>query len=244
IQKFTQRQEVLAMIPMFGPPTFFFTVNPSDLNHPLMMYLSGCDVPLRFSDPDNPRMPDYFQRAVRVARDPVAAAQFFHYTIQAFIDCLLGSDHDIDNRKPEQRLGIFGNCVAHYIGKECQNRGSLHAHGVAWISGALHPNAFMSKLRDPGAMGQKFRNQVLDCWRRNVCEMIPGGPLTDEEDRWRDFRRAKFNPMNVPDAIRPEEEVGPLPSARRLRKEQGDKEDALSLADYMQSCSILATAAE
>src|SRR6185312_13057692 len=31
---------------------------------------------------------------------------------------------------------------------------------------------------------------------------------------------------------------------RRLRKEQGDKEDVLSLADYMQSCSILATAAE
>jgi hypothetical protein len=96
-------------------PAFWMTINPSDLQNPLVLIFAG-----------DQHSSDTFPTAVPaihhiVARsDPVAVARFFHSTCKAVLDGLLGS-------KPNN-FGIFGD-VSNYFGVvESNGRGMLHLH--------------------------------------------------------------------------------------------------------------------
>jgi len=183
------------MVPMFGPPTYFITINPADVSSPLMCYFAGADVKISLTDPDNPAMPTLAYRAHLVARDPVASARFFHRTICAFIQFLVGYDPELLAKVETERFGVLGDVIAYYCSTESQNRGTPHMHGLFWSHGALHPDEFEARLRS--ANGDAFRKRVLDFWDDCVSESVPMEPATDLEARPYNYERAE--PMVIND---------------------------------------------
>ncbi|OJJ51894.1 hypothetical protein ASPSYDRAFT_165466, partial [Aspergillus sydowii CBS 593.65] len=73
-QKLQMRGEIRGSLVREGMPAFWLTVNPSDLQNPLVLTLAG--VPL--SDSMSTLTSD-FRRNI-VTSDPVAVARFFHCT--------------------------------------------------------------------------------------------------------------------------------------------------------------------
>ncbi|KZV80501.1 hypothetical protein EXIGLDRAFT_630073, partial [Exidia glandulosa HHB12029] len=145
--KSASRNEIRALMQFRALPALFITVNPPDLHHPLFCKLAGFSVDLqsRFSD----GIPGAYQRTYTVAKDPVAAARFFHEMVQLFIDIILGMKFD--------GRGIFGKTEAYYGMVEAQGRGSLHIHMLVWISGNLPPQALRDRMQSDDA----FKRQLF-----------------------------------------------------------------------------------
>ena len=62
-----------------------------------------------------------------IAEDPVLQALFFDVVFRAVIHILLGFDND-------PKVGILGEVSAHYDVIESQGKGTLHAHGLIWLT--------------------------------------------------------------------------------------------------------------
>lgn len=118
----------------FGPPSFFMTINPSDIDSHLLwrLYKWGSQEPGASAS-----LPAVNVRKAMVNDDPVAAA----FSFGALIDDLLTIFHGIEmrnqNRKnlphPEERpLLPLGRTLAFYGVTEAQGRGSLHFHYLLW----------------------------------------------------------------------------------------------------------------
>jgi hypothetical protein len=60
-----------------------------------------------------------------MSRNPVSAARFFHFVVQAFLKDILG--WEILER------GLFGHTDAYYSTVEQQGRSTLHLHSVIWV---------------------------------------------------------------------------------------------------------------
>jgi len=86
------RFEVIAMDIKLGIPDLFITVNPTDIHAPLVCHFAGQHVPLlNLDSPDLPiNLASSFQRKKLVCEDAMAAVQFSHATMRAFIKSLLG----------------------------------------------------------------------------------------------------------------------------------------------------------
>lgn len=205
MHKLLVRKEIYSMIPFYGPPTFFFTINPrcvsfsrvrlcislcSDLYSPICAWFVGSDVKIRLTDPDRTRLPDFHRRAVAVSRD-----QFFDLVVRAFLRCLLGYQRDVETVPLAERLGVIGDIPAYYAVSEHQNRGTLHLHGVCWSSGALRPAEFAARLKAVGPEGDAFRLRVLRFWDEVIRESVPGAPVTDMKQR--DYRWCKWDPLVI-----------------------------------------------
>lgn len=130
-QKLQMRGELRGLIVREGMPAFWLTINPSDLQNPLVLVLAGFEHrPAHRTD-----LNSAMKRATATS-DPVAVAKFFHYTCKAVLDGLLGG-------KPTE-LGVFGD-VSNYFGVvESNGRGMLHLHTLVWVRG----NLGFSKLRE------------------------------------------------------------------------------------------------
>ncbi|KAG1828766.1 hypothetical protein DFJ58DRAFT_737629 [Suillus subalutaceus] len=71
-----------------NPPSLWITINPSDTHNPIAQVLVGEELNLDMFDADSG--PDACHRALNIATDPYAAAQFFHYIIRAILEALFG----------------------------------------------------------------------------------------------------------------------------------------------------------
>jgi hypothetical protein len=81
------RYRAYSMVTFLGVPAFFVTLNPSDTNNPLCLRYAGVKLALPLAGDDLPSgMPSLMERAKIVAANPVAAAEFFHRVVRAFID--------------------------------------------------------------------------------------------------------------------------------------------------------------
>ncbi|KAH7908087.1 hypothetical protein BJ138DRAFT_975358, partial [Hygrophoropsis aurantiaca] len=81
-----------ALVKSFGTPALFITLNPSDVNHPLLAAMGGLDA-------DEWRTMTAYRRAVFVAQNPAVAARFFETMISNFLTIVV---------KPNQsRPGLF-----------------------------------------------------------------------------------------------------------------------------------------
>ncbi|KAJ5318263.1 hypothetical protein N7476_004683 [Penicillium atrosanguineum] len=123
-QKLQMRAELRGLLVREGMPAFWLTINPSDLQNPLVLVLAGvqCSTDLSIN----------VASAIRYATatsDPVAVARFFHYTCKAVLDGLLCSK--------TTDIGILGE-VSNYFGVvESNGRGMLHLHTLVWVRGNL-----------------------------------------------------------------------------------------------------------
>ena len=108
-------------------PAFWLTINPSDLQNPLVLMLART---LLLED----TLP-WASAAIRQAAatsNLVAVAQFFHHICKALFDRLLCSNTG--------ELGIFGQISNHFGVVETNSCGMLHLHALIWVTGNVEFN--------------------------------------------------------------------------------------------------------
>jgi len=150
--KLVARKEILALTLRYGPADFFMTVNPNDENSALLLHFAGETIALDLEDPDKPLdAPSAAQRRAILGRDPFAAALFSHTLMRAVNFALLGVDH-----QEGEEVGLFGKVEAVHWNSEEQNRGSLHWHGLIWLSNKPDPRVFSAWLSSPEFQARLF----------------------------------------------------------------------------------------
>jgi hypothetical protein len=110
------------------PPALFVTINPSDVNNPLVRLVAGEDINLE--DAERGEDLSKLLRQKLVAKNPHIAAEYFDRVIKAFIKTILRYGH---KTKP----GLFGKCKAYYGVVEAQGKGTLHCHFLIWLDGHM-----------------------------------------------------------------------------------------------------------
>lgn len=146
------RSEIRSYCGHFGLPHLYLTLNPSPAHSPIFQVMFGdktVDLTQRF-----PTLVPSRERALRLAKDPVAAADFFHFSITAIFSCLFGWDYAKSCSKPSG--GILGKLRAFYGTSETTDRGSLHGHFLLWLVGGLNPDELHKKLKDVDGFDQQF----------------------------------------------------------------------------------------
>ncbi|KAI0706471.1 hypothetical protein C8Q76DRAFT_566412, partial [Earliella scabrosa] len=96
--KIRLRNEIRALVAQKGTPAFFITLNPSDVQNPLVRLFAG-----RHVDLEHMMAGEEFtewDRKLLVARNPAACAKFFHTMITSFVSIIL--------RYGREDVGLFG----------------------------------------------------------------------------------------------------------------------------------------
>jgi hypothetical protein len=93
------------------------------------------------------------ERALRLAKDPVAAADFFEFSINTLFEHLFGWNFSIGRSRDHG--GILGHVQAFYGTTECTERGGLHGHFVIWLVSALNPADLHAQLKSDSAFEKK-----------------------------------------------------------------------------------------
>ncbi|KAJ7821159.1 hypothetical protein B0H13DRAFT_1546307, partial [Mycena leptocephala] len=97
-QKVVLRNEIRGVINYRGAPTIFITLNPSDVDNPIVRLLVGEDI--RLEDLSRGEDMDGWSRKILAARNPAACALFFDLMISKFISVVL--------RYGKPGRGLFG----------------------------------------------------------------------------------------------------------------------------------------
>ncbi|KAK0219145.1 hypothetical protein IW262DRAFT_1229888, partial [Armillaria fumosa] len=108
--KILYRNEILAYCGHFGIPHIFFTANPVPQHSPLFQLMCG-DVSIDL-DERFPKVVDTVKRAMQLAKDPVAALDFFNFSCKAMIQYLFG--WDFKKKCSTKEGGIIGHLKAFY----------------------------------------------------------------------------------------------------------------------------------
>lgn len=159
-----------------GPPAVWMTINPSDVHDPIAQLLAGADIDLDQFAAE--RGPDNVTRSYNIACDPLAAAEFFHITIQSLLRDILGiSAHDLrGSARIHRQTGILGDVKA-YIGTvEAQGRGMLHLHLLLWLA-----DAPTSQEMEDALKREDFRTRVKSWIEHNITADIGGLTTKDIE---------------------------------------------------------------
>ena len=184
IRKLSMRREMKGMILRFGMPAFWFTLNPSDLRHPLVMHLVSVErgnTADDNGDGGNARAMARRLQTLTATMNPVAVAQFFHYMCKACFDGLLGT-------LEEPR--ILGEVVDYYAVIETNGRGMLHLHGLIW----LHGNIGFETLRERMLQDKRLAERMIRYMETIIVESVDldlamgeGSALMAEAPRASDF---------------------------------------------------------
>src|ERR1700678_1131295 len=144
------RNNVWSLISYIGAPSWFITLSPADINHPICIYFADKNITFK------PEL--YFKKADDTYRlvtsNPVAAARFFHMMCKNFIKHVLSFG--------QKHAGLYGETKAFYGTVEQQGRLTLHLHMLVWIKGALSPQDVRDKILDPDSDFQRLMVQYLE----------------------------------------------------------------------------------
>ena len=126
------RNEIWSLIAFSGAPSWYITLSPADIQHPICIYYADSKEEFK------PDLLPYNERIRMVCKNPVAGARFFHFMVETFITDVLGvgSNH----------RGLYGDTKAFYGTVEQQGRLTLHLHMLLWIKGCLNPQEMREKL--------------------------------------------------------------------------------------------------
>ncbi|KAI1829024.1 hypothetical protein DTO027I6_10052 [Penicillium roqueforti] len=144
-QKMLLRSQARGLTVREGMLAIWLTLNPSDLQNPLVLILAG----IEYDSAVFPAAAAAVRQAV-VTSNPVAVAQFFHHTCKGILDGLLRSESG--------GIGIFGD-VSNYFGVvETNGRGMLHLHTLVWVRGNLRFTTMREQvLSDSGFAARMIR---------------------------------------------------------------------------------------
>lgn len=151
--------------------TIFLNLNPSDMNSGLMFELSGHEYRFDESDIEGPPVGRPQAQEIRqvVAKNPVAASNFFWTYMQCFVKLFLG--WDVVTMKKAGR-GYLGEVDAYFGKFETGKRGVIHAHAQA-MQPALEANRLRDQLNN-----ETFRPVLLQFLESVMCMYLPT-PLHD-----------------------------------------------------------------
>ena len=167
--RIVMRNEIRGLMMDLGLPSFYLTINPADVFHPLVKFLAGSNIDIDHLLPE--QVPNYYEQSILVARNPVIAAQFFNIYIKTFISSILAYDPNHKNLEG----GILGVVNGYYGCVEAQGRGSLHCHMLIWVDGSLNPNEICEKATaDPD-----FASNLLRFLDDTISNSVPEDPLPD-----------------------------------------------------------------
>ena len=157
--KLKMRNEIRSLVNMRGTPAFFITLNPSDVNHPLVRLLAGDDIQLEHLEAGQELTK--WDRKLLVAQNPGACARFFHTMISSFVSIVL--------RYGKKEKGLLGKCTAYYGTVETQGRGTLHCHMLIWLEG--HPSP--QEMRDLMVNSAQYQADMFT-WLESIikCELL------------------------------------------------------------------------
>ena len=94
------------------------------------------------------------ERAIRLAKDPVAGADFFNFCITSIFEYMFGWDFRKQESTPSG--GILGKLEAFYGSSEFTDRGMLHGHFLLWLLGGLNPSEVHRKMSDDPGFQERF----------------------------------------------------------------------------------------
>lgn len=163
------RPKVWGMIVKYNPPNLWVTVNPNDSQDPIAQVFTGEQINL--DDFMKLGGPSATERAINIASDPFAGAQFFHFMVQAVLEELFGIrvKKGPGARSIERTEGIVG-MVRGYIGVvEAQGRGTLHLHVIIWLQGAPTSQAMRMAL-----LSSTFRDKIRQYIQAIICADFQG----------------------------------------------------------------------
>ena len=144
------RNEIWSLIAFSGAPSWYITLSPADIQHPICIYYADSKEEFK------PNLLPYNERIRMVCKNPVAGARFFNFMIETFITDVLGvgSNH----------RGLYGDTKAFYGTVEQQGRLTLHLHMLLWIKGCLNPQEMREKiLRSDSEWNQKIIDWLESC---------------------------------------------------------------------------------
>ena len=150
--KVFMRNEIRSYCGFFGLPHLYITLNPSAAHSPVFQLMFGdeiIDLSKRF-----PILVSARERALRLAKDPVAGADFFNFCITSIFRYLFGWDYD--KRESTPSGGILGKLEAFYGSSEFTERGILHGHFLLWLLGGLNPAEIHSRMCNDDDFQKRF----------------------------------------------------------------------------------------
>ncbi|PPQ97075.1 hypothetical protein CVT26_001258 [Gymnopilus dilepis] len=136
--KSNMRRQIRAIINARGAPTLFITLNPSDVDHPIVKLFGGEEIDVDELFKGNLQEMDAWRRKVYAARNPAASAKFFDLMVQTFVKIIL--------KHGTGRRGLYGVCEAYFGAVEAQGKGTLHIHMLIWLRGHPSPEILREQL--------------------------------------------------------------------------------------------------
>jgi len=163
---------VWSLISYIGAPSWFITLSPTDSKHPICLYFADTNTEFK------PELTFSPESSVLIAKNPVAAARFFHFICENFIKHVLGvgTDHP----------GLYGNTEAYYGTVEQQGRLTLHLHLLLWIKGVLSPQEIWDHIMDPSCDFQKCMVEYLESVHKGE---LHGGTFEDIQAQCQDAQK-------------------------------------------------------
>ncbi|KAE8228927.1 hypothetical protein CF326_g6121 [Tilletia indica] len=165
------RADIRGYTGLFGIFQLFLTLNPTPLSSPVFQVFYG-DSTVQL-DLRMPQIPSAATRAVRVAEDPVAASDFFHFHVAAVMAYLFG--WDFKKKRSSEEGGILGQMEAFFLVKEHTMRGQLHGHALIWLKGGINPRPLREKLQED----LEFRSRYLSFFDELIQHQAPSLPTPD-----------------------------------------------------------------
>ena len=165
--KIFTRNEIRSYFLEFGLPQLYFTFNPSVTHNPIFQVMVGdesVDLTTQF-----PFVVPSKERALRLAQDPVAAADFFEFCVTSIFEHLFGWNYV--TRKSNEKGGILGHLRSFYGTCEFTERGSLHGHFLIWLLGGLNPNEIHRRLKDDAEFEHRFFSYFEDIIQHHLPDV-------------------------------------------------------------------------
>ena len=171
--KIFSRNEIRSYFSYFGLPHIYFTFNPCAAHSPIFQVMFGdesVDLSAQF-----PKLVDIHERALRLAKDPVAATDYFQFCINALFTHLFGWNFKYN--KTTERGGILGKLRAFYGTSEFTERGSLHGHFLLWLLGGLNPTDLHEKMRN----SVQYQQQFFEFFESIIHHHLPNDDIQIDE---------------------------------------------------------------
>src|ERR1700722_5701709 len=94
------RNEIWALTSFLGTPSWFITLSPADVKHPICLYFADTEETFK------PELKGHDERYCLIVQNPVAGARFFHFMCEIFIKHVLGIG--------SQHCGFYGQTAGYY----------------------------------------------------------------------------------------------------------------------------------
>lgn len=178
------RNEIRAITIRDGASSLFITINPADLQSPIVMMYAGKEIDIEEILADDPeKFPTADERARLAHLDPCAVAKYFDVVVKGILDTIVGYGKD--------NGGVFGSVKNYYGVVEYQDRGTPHCHMLVWLHGVPDPITMRRRLMDDVEFCQRVLSYVSDIVKEDVSYLLAEGEALTDAMLKEDFLRKK-----------------------------------------------------